>query len=223
MLEYKGLRRILGLRPPPAPESAEEAEEKDPFLDVWPQIDAVEGWLVPGQERWLFETTLSLPEDAVIVEIGSFLGRSTCSMAFACRGTERRIFAIDTFRGNDADFVKGVNNIEWEGDSYHKTFTNNLQVNDLQRYVVPLRGESRQVGEIWAKPIDLLFIDGSHQYEDVLADVEAFMPWVVSGGIVALHDVTPGWPGPFKVWNERVKPHLLDPGQVANLAYGTKP
>src|SRR4051812_35292618 len=68
------------------------------FARSWPLIDSVEGLLVsPLQEFWLFKTARSLPRQAVIVEIGSFKGRSTVTLALACRGTGRRVYAIDTF------------------------------------------------------------------------------------------------------------------------------
>src|SRR6185436_20976105 len=78
------------------------------FTRVWPSINNIEGLLVsPMQELWLFRTAKSLPHDAVIVEIGSFKGRSTCSLAYGCRGTSKHVFAIDTFCGNETDFKQG--------------------------------------------------------------------------------------------------------------------
>lgn len=38
------------------------------------------------------------------------------------------------------------------------------------------------------KPVDLLFVDAGHRYEDVLADLQAWVPRVKAGGIVAGHD-----------------------------------
>lgn len=67
-------------------------------------VDEIEGLLVIGQERFLFDMVRGLPEDAVIVEIGSYLGKSTVCMGLACKGTGRRIYAIDTWDGNDKDF-----------------------------------------------------------------------------------------------------------------------
>jgi predicted O-methyltransferase YrrM len=36
--------------------------------------------------------------------------------------------------------------------------------------------------------IDFVFIDGDHSYEALRADWEGWSPWIVPGGIVALHD-----------------------------------
>ncbi|MDD2338162.1 MAG: hypothetical protein PHD01_16510, partial [Geobacteraceae bacterium] len=64
-------------------------------------VEAIEGFMVPGQEEFLFNKIQSLPEDAVILEIGSFKGRSTVAMGYACMGTRRKIYSIDTWNGNN--------------------------------------------------------------------------------------------------------------------------
>jgi predicted O-methyltransferase YrrM len=167
-----------------------------------------------GQERWLFENAYSLPSPANIVEIGSFKGRSTCFLMSGCRGTEKRVFAIDTFNGNNDDF--GYRD-------YFAEFSQNVKRCGLSEYVQPVVGLSSKVAESWNKPIHLLFIDGSHVYEDVLSDFEAFFPHVVPGGIVAFHDVIEAWPGPLRVWHDIVKHRLVDVGYRLSLAYGRKP
>jgi hypothetical protein len=50
-------------------------------------------------------------------------------------------------------------------------------------------------------PIELLFIDGAHQYELVREDFERWVPKVVDGGWVLLHD-TLGFEGPSRVADE---------------------
>jgi predicted O-methyltransferase YrrM len=36
--------------------------------------------------------------------------------------------------------------------------------------------------------IDLLFIDTSHEYKDTLDEITAYLPRLVPGGMIALHD-----------------------------------
>ena len=199
------------------------ADNLPPFAELWPRIDAVPGFLVPGQERWLFNAVAHLPEDAVIVEIGSFLGRSTTAMAFACRGTRRRIHAIDTFKGNDSDFIKGKNNVSWEGDDYLETFKAHLAQNGLLDHVIPHQGLSHEVAKTWSLPIDFAFVDGSHVYEDVLRDFEEFYPWLKPGARIAFHDVLPDWEGPYRAWNDHIRERLDQPSQFFSIASGLKP
>ena len=54
------------------------------------------------------------------------------------------------------------------------------------------------MAKTWNKPIHLLFIDGSHIYEDVLADFDNFYPHVVPGGVIAMYNVSGGHYGVTK-------------------------
>ena len=74
------------------------------YASVKQEVESVEGYLCPGQEEFLFNKVKSLPDNAVIVEIGSYKGRATVAMSYACIGTNRRIFSIDTWDGNESDF-----------------------------------------------------------------------------------------------------------------------
>jgi predicted O-methyltransferase YrrM len=202
------------------------------FLRVWPHIERIEGLLIsPGQEQWLFKTARSLPDKSVIVEIGSFKGRSTCCLAYGCRGTSKHVFAIDTFEGNDKDFKPGeaLYGGQAFNDSFLGMFNKNIAENGLTAYVTAIPARSADAAKSWTQPIQMLFIDGSHQYEDVLMDFEAFFPHVVPGGVVAFHDVHDSpkrpisFPGVLKVWQETASPHLVDHGHCATLAFGRRP
>lgn len=174
----------------------------------------VEGWLDPGEQRFLFDFAYKLPRDANILEVGSFKGRSTCFLAAACRGTKRRVFAVDTFNGSDGDYFGHRN--------FFCDFESNLSHCGVAKYVKPVVGKSCEIAKTWNLPISLLFIDGSHEYGDVLADFRGFFPHVVSGGIVAFHDVTnPQTPGVGNAWAE-LNEQLADIGYCESIAFGRK-
>ena len=42
---------------------------------------------------------------------------------------------------------------------------------------------------IWDKEIDHLFIDTSHTYDQTLAELRKFEPFVRKGGLITLHDI----------------------------------
>lgn len=54
-------------------------------------------------------------------------------------------------------------------------------------------GKSEEVAKQWdGTPIDVLFIDANHRKEHVLADFDAWSPFVVEGtGLIFLHDTCP--------------------------------
>jgi hypothetical protein len=134
-------------------------------------------------------------------------------LAYGCLDSKKRVFAVDTFNGNRVDFP---------ARNFFDEFSRNLEERGLARYVKVLAGLSVELAKSWDGPIHLLFIDGSHQYDEVLADFHGFFPHVVPDGIIALHDVTDTWPGPQKVWDEVVRPRLHHVGYCSTLAFGRK-
>ena len=52
-----------------------------------------------------------------------------------------------------------------------------------------LPGYSTEFADTFKEPIDLLFIDGNHEFEAVLQDYEQWSPLIKDGGIIAFHDV----------------------------------
>jgi predicted O-methyltransferase YrrM len=190
-----------------------ESPEEHEWRQIWPQVDSTEGWLSEMEGKWLFYAVRSLANDTNIVEIGSFKGRSTCCLAAACRGSQKRVFAIDWFNGGP-----DLPNVHSLPD-----FSRNLERCGVSAYVEPVVGLSGKVAQSWCKPVHLLYIDGSHAYEDVLADFGGFFPHVVPGGVVALHDVRDEtWPGVTRAWAE-IKTHLTEVGYSESLGFGRKP
>jgi predicted O-methyltransferase YrrM len=185
------------------------------FELVYPMINTVEGFLKsPKQERWFFGAAKTAPKNAVIVEIGSFKGRSTVSFGFGCVGTQKYIYAIDLFEGDGADYGQG---------DFQNIFQANVSRCGLVNYVTPIKKHSLEVAASWDKPIDILFIDGSHEYNDVKADFEAFYPHVKKNGIIAFHDIKGKWEGVIKYWGEvQAAGYLKEIGQVSSLGFGKK-
>jgi len=181
-------------------------------------IDEIDGLLVRGQERWLYEQVRSLPEGATIVEIGSYKGRSTVAMGYGCINSSKHIYCIDTFDGN-------VNDFQGPGRrDFYAEWESNITKNGLRSYVTPTIGYSQDVVKNWNKLIDFIFIDGSHIYDDVRKDFDGFFPHLKAGGVLAMHDVgNPGHPGVLQVWEERGLKLLESVGYCSTIAYGYKP
>ncbi|MGE3777278.1 MAG: hypothetical protein AB7F89_08850 [Pirellulaceae bacterium] len=59
------------------------------------QMSLVAGFSTPGQLRYLHDLVASLPDGSIIVEAGVFQGRTAIAMALACRGTRKKVYAVD--------------------------------------------------------------------------------------------------------------------------------
>ena len=186
---------------------------------IWGHIDRIEGLLTSSYsvERWLFDKVRDLPDGATILEIGAWLGRSTSCLAFGCVGTKKHVYTIDTFCGNDTDFIREK--------SFFSAWEANMRECGVLDYVTPLRGLSSAFYETWDKPIHFLFIDGGHDLEVVMGDFDAFYPHVVSGGCIAMHDVAGigkpirHHPGCYLTWHEHGKAKLRNTSMVP-MAHG---
>lgn len=55
--------------------------------------------------------------------------------------------------------------------------------------------------EVKIPGIDFMFIDGSHEYKDVIGDYQNYYRMVKHGGLIAFHDITYS-PDVRKAWNE---------------------
>jgi predicted O-methyltransferase YrrM len=120
----------------------------------------------------------------IIVEIGSARGKSTCTLALACRqngyGT---VYAIDPHEPN------AWTDLGLTGDS-HEFLQARLRAYGLYDWCQIIRKRSAEAAREWSQPIDLLFIDGDHTYDGVKCDFEAFRHWLSPAAVVLFHDTT---------------------------------
>lgn len=152
----------------------------------------VEGFLDPREGYLLYRAAAEGPGIGAIVEIGSYCGRSTAFLAAGAKAAQReRVFAVDHFQGSTEHqagqpFASAV--LAQEGTTLGR-FRANLHRLDLIDHVEPIVAMSAEAAGSWRGPIRLLFIDGDHAYESVRADFFHWTPFLVAGGLVALHDV----------------------------------
>jgi MMP 1-O-methyltransferase len=149
---------------------------------VKPLIADVPGWLTDEEGEALYELARSCTGKGVIVEIGSWKGKSTVCLGVGSQdGGGVPVYAIDPH----ADYRFG-------------DFKTNVERARIAELVRPIASLSQAAADDFDEPIELLFVDGSHEYDLVLEDFEKWVPKVVDGGWVAFHDTT--WTaGPRKV------------------------
>jgi len=164
------------------------------FLGLARRFGAIEGWISDIEGYVLYRIARDGEGEGAIVEIGSWMGKSTAWLAAGshARGRET-VHAIDTFEGSPEHQETAV--LREEGTTYHR-FTENLEGAGLFDQVTPIVATSLKAAADWDKrPIRLLFIDGDHSYEAVKADLEAWLPFVAAGGYVVFDDVIDAFPG----------------------------
>jgi predicted O-methyltransferase YrrM len=158
----------------------------------------VEGWLYLDEAWALHEaartaTNPSLP--ATVIEIGSWKGRSTIALALGVRSRGAgTVFAIDPHtRDGTATGHLGTAN------EFHRNI-DTAGVDSLVRLIMATSHEARP--QFAAESIDMLFIDGSHKYEDVKADITDWQTALKDEAVIAFND--PSWPGVYRALRQLV-------------------
>jgi len=154
----------------------------------------IDGWLSDGEGELLYELAKGVPSGQAIVELGSWKGKSTVWLA---KGTEAgqkdKVYSIDPHSGSKTHVSEDEMNT-------YTAFLTNLTKAGVQATVVPLVTTSDKAARRWRKGVGLLWIDASHEYEDVKHDFLSWKQHLLPGAVVALHDCDK--PGPAQVVEE---------------------
>lgn len=123
------------------------------------------------EQKWLAQLAEKVPEKGTLVEIGTALGGTAMIFHQALRSKNVNIYSIDS-----VDCTRARNNLKNTGVS-----------------IINL--SSREFAEIWKKdirlPIDLLYIDGDHNFHSIYEDFNEWYPLVSPHGTIAFHDYDP--------------------------------
>lgn len=146
-------------------------------------IDKVDGWLSYNEGELLYNLAKKCSGKGVIVEIGSWKGKSTICLAKGSKaGNNVKIYAIDPHTGS-SEHRRRYGKV-WTFPQFEQNIRN-AKVNDA---ITPIIKTSEEAARTFNEPVELIFIDGAHEYDLVKLDFELWSPKVIDGGIVAFHD-----------------------------------
>ena len=155
------------------------------------EINGVQGFLGQGDVSHLYKKARSLPQNGVIMEIGSFMGLSSIVMGCGLRDSgnySARIYCVDSWDNRYLEKVEVSDTRE-----LYDIFRENVVRADLQSFIYPIRKRSMEaVADFAINSVDLLFIDGDHSFESCYADLTSWYQKVRPGGIIVGHDCRPG-------------------------------
>jgi predicted O-methyltransferase YrrM len=168
------------------------------------RAQSIFGWMTDEEMEWLaFEGS----RHKVIVEIGSYVGRSARAIA---DNTDGILYCVDHWNGP----------IEFdpphERESLYGHFCANTGDLIEQGRVVPVQLSSVEAAEKWfvsnlTQP-DMVFIDGSHDYENFRKDLFAWAKVIKPGGLFCGHDSH--WPGVEEGRRLHLPPHMTGVGGI---------
>lgn len=166
-----------------------------------------QGW---GGHYEYFKKKIDEVKPELIIEVGTWKGKSAITMADICgadpelRG-KTEITCVDTWLGatefwedhKDEKRYKSLELCNGYPQVYYQ-FLANVIITGNQGRITPFPQTSTNAARLLRKKdvqADLIYIDGSHEYEDVLADLEAYWPLLRAGGIMFGDDYCEYWKG----------------------------
>lgn len=153
------------------------ADVPELFATTWRACERVPGWLTREQAYDLWSAARSLPANAIAVEIGSHHGRSTIALGAGARLAGATVVAVDPF----------VEGRMFGGQRTRELFEKNIAKTGLGGIVRLEADYSRNVLTRWNGQVDLLYVDGKHDYWSCTGD----LGWIVhmpDGSRIYVHD-----------------------------------
>ena len=152
-----------------------------------------------------------------IVEVGTWLGQSAAYLAVELinNGNSHNVIfdCVDTWEGSSEHLNEdGLLEFDWNipsefglpilkekclmtTDELYNKFLSNIE--PVRHIVNPIKMKSVDAAKLYEdSSLDLVFIDAGHSFDDVVADIEAWLPKVRPYGFIAGHDYE---------WDDEVK------------------
>jgi MMP 1-O-methyltransferase len=157
----------------------------------------IKGFLDPEEGMKLYEVASRISPLGPCLEIGSYCGKSTVYLGLGCREKGGVLFSIDHHRGSEEQqpgqqyfdpeiFDQASNRV----DTF-RLFRDTIEKAGLESTVVAMVAQSEVAARMWSMPLSLVFIDGGHSYSTVFSDYTSWMPHVMPGGYLLIHDLFP--------------------------------
>jgi predicted O-methyltransferase YrrM len=189
-------------------------------------VSEIKGFLSEDEGLKLFELALEACSLGPCLEIGSFCGKSTVYLGIACKLRGRTLFTIDHHQGSeeqqpgqpyfDSDLFDSKTGLI-DSLAY---FRATIQKAELEEVVVPMITKSHVAARDWVTPLGLVFIDGGHSYETVVADYQCWHAHLLPGGLLVFHDIfldpAEGGQAPYQVYKQALASGLFEELPMTN-------
>jgi len=145
-------------------------QDIEQLVEFIPWEEPLEGCLLHALTQWTHR------RDQCVIEIGSRRGRSLTMLAMALRGV-----------GSDASLISVDPHVECPHNAEHVRLA--LRQIGEERRLVQFTCGSDSAGKLLRPGMaSMIFIDGDHSYDQVLADFSNYRTLLAPGGCMAFHD-----------------------------------
>jgi predicted O-methyltransferase YrrM len=166
----------------------------------WEQIP---GWC---DYESLYEDIVRTANTGTLVEVGTYLGRSLCLLGQLVKDSGRplRVIGVDTCTGSgiENDYDNHAAAVKQGNGTFAGQLHKNVIDCGLTGIITLMVTDSVTAASLFPdNSLPFVFLDASHDYDSVCADIKAWLPKVCKGGLLCGDDVgvpgevAPIWPG----------------------------
>jgi predicted O-methyltransferase YrrM len=155
-----------------------------------------------------------------VLEVGSYCGKSAIYLGAGAKAASGTLVCIDHHRGSEEnqpgweyhdaelwdDEAGAMDTLPWLRGALRRA--------DLEDTAVVIVCRSARMASYWTTPLGMLFIDGGHTLEAANSDYECWADKIVSGGILAIHDLFPnpeeGGQAPIEIYRRALASGRFD-------------
>ena len=189
--------------------------------------DDTRGFMPEAEAEALWDAAWAMAPAGVILEIGSYCGKSATWLGAAAQARGGRVVTVDHHHGSEE------NQAGWEHHDASLVdpetglmdtlpfFRRTMHSAGLEDVVTAIIGRSTTVASLWSTPLAMLFIDGGHAEEHAQNDYTGWAGFVVPQGVLAIHDVfehsVDGGQAPYHVYLRALDDGFSEARQVGSL------
>jgi len=162
------------------------------MMDILEKANSIPGWFSDNDMNGLIDLMNGMPDDGIIIELGSWLGHST-SVLYNCKKENQSVVTIDTWLGQpDLRFDAHAETLKQD---LFLAFLNNMElyatkpiwyVSGTPGYYY-LRMNTEDAPILFDdKSISMIMIDADHNR--VGRDIDRWKPKIKNWGIICGHD-----------------------------------
>lgn len=180
------------------------------YEDFVPMPLDLQGW---NSNNKIFQDLIIQVQPKTIIEVGTWKGASAINMGNIIKkmNLQCQLYCVDTWLGAE-EFWNSLKDtpernllLKHGYPQIYYQFLSNVVHCNLQKIILPLPLPSTiafKVLEYNQIQADLIYIDGSHEYEDVKTDIKLYKQLLTKKGIMFGDDYNDNWPGVKKAVNE---------------------
>jgi len=164
-------------------------------------FEDIQGWFEEDGQKIYREAVEQAPMDtaSTFVELGSWKGRSAAFMAVEIINSNKPItlYCIDHWTSYGDPTVPYFSSDPDTSKAFDIFLTN---LSKFDYVVTPMPCKSWEGAHCIGSLVDFIYIDASHEYEDVIKDLDAWLPKMAPGATISGDDFN--WPGVWRAVHE---------------------